>query len=259
MLVVSGRDQSLLFERSGQSRRTSVGPGGYGTKLALVGDFDGDGFADLLVEWERRYGRLGRSALKVVSLRDARVIAYWVLRLGSSGAYAIGNAGDFNGDGLGDVYVSDQDFYTQDRDRGRLRVYSGAPCAGTFQLVGQGGIHPSGEEVRLELFSGCPTLSTDLEFGVTSDLQLGQAFVLAGFSNTWWNALSLPFDLGVLGAPGNTVRVSADVSLGERYVVLSIPNDPLFVGNSLYFQGVVPSTANSLGLLLSNSLEVTIR
>ncbi len=87
-----------------------------------------------------------------------------------------------------------------------------------------------------------------------------------GFSNTLFGSLSLPFDLGLIGAPSCAQRVSLDVDLpltvdgdGVATLDLSIPDDLIFVGNSLYLQAVVLNpAANQLGAITSNGLRLRI-
>ena len=91
-------------------------------------------------------------------------------------------------------------------------------------------------------------------------------FMLVGASNTNWAAIKLPLDLGLLGAPGCKLLVSADVlvqlkgSGGTARFDLAIPGrDPWLLGKSLYLQGLVmDSKANPLGIALSNAGKATI-
>jgi hypothetical protein len=118
--------------------------------------------------------------------------------------------------------------------------------------------------------AGVPTLSalTYPTLGTTFTLQTanasqnaGGAFLMVGFSDTSWNGLPLPLSLTGFGMPGCTAFASPDSTLffpmsgGTGTVNLSLPNDPGFVGTSLYAQALVrdPGASNPLGAVVSNA------
>jgi hypothetical protein len=95
------------------------------------------------------------------------------------------------------------------------------------------------------------------------------ANLILGISNQTYSGLSLPFALGVIGAPGNTLYVSMDAILpftlkqsGSNYIAnlsYSIPKDPKLVGLSAFVQSYyADSTANGAGLVTSNAMQLTI-
>lgn len=89
---------------------------------------------------------------------------------------------------------------------------------------------------------------------------------LLGFSGSVWSGGALPFDLGLLGAPGCLLRTDAvamdavvtdaDGTASQSY---SLPNDPLLVGAVLYQQlAAYDPTVNALGFTVSNAGALTI-
>ena len=88
--------------------------------------------------------------------------------------------------------------------------------------------------------------------------------LMVGLSNTSWNGLPLPIDLGFIGAPGCAIRVSMDVMVvgqtsgPNMSVSFRIPNNPLFDGVSLYAQvGSFDPFANNFGFVTSNGRQGT--
>lgn len=87
------------------------------------------------------------------------------------------------------------------------------------------------------------------------------ALLLFGVSNRTWGSLSLPFDLGVIGAPGCPVLASGELALsvatrtdGRGTITLDIPNNIYMLGGRFYNQYlVVDPPANALGLAVSNA------
>lgn len=92
------------------------------------------------------------------------------------------------------------------------------------------------------------------------------ALLLLGASNTQWGGIPLPFDLGLIGAPGCSLLVSTDIQLltvtdpnGAAALRLALPTSRRFIGGTLYFQWVVVDpTANLAGLLTSRGLAATV-
>jgi hypothetical protein len=78
----------------------------------------------------------------------------------------------------------------------------------------------------------------------------GELCVFAsGFGNTQWNGVPLPFDLGVLGLPGCSLRVAADVldlrapSGGVASLAIALPATPSLAGTRLYHQAAALGTS----------------
>jgi hypothetical protein len=73
----------------------------------------------------------------------------------------------------------------------------------------------------------------------------------------------LPFNLGVVGAPGCTAYCSLDVTVGffprPNRATLPIPNVPALVNGVVYFQAyVVDARINALGIATSDLLTVKL-
>jgi len=98
--------------------------------------------------------------------------------------------------------------------------------------------------------------------------RLSRAFIYAGFSETRWSGLKLPFDLTPLGAPGCKIHTSLDVLLPvvpELTVAtgvvaaLDLPNLPSLVGKHFYLQAIALRVARTpLGIVTSSGLKVRI-
>jgi hypothetical protein len=89
-----------------------------------------------------------------------------------------------------------------------------------------------------------------------------------GFSDTSWSGLTLPFDLGLLGATGNTLYTGRTIELplptvasGSTYqgqINLPLPNITTFAGYKMFAQTwFADATANGLGIVASGALELT--
>jgi hypothetical protein len=94
------------------------------------------------------------------------------------------------------------------------------------------------------------------------------AAIFFGISDINWAGLTLPFDLGVIGAPGNTlytgraielplpVTVAKNGYIGALWVTL--PNNTSFSGYKMFAQAwFADANANSLGVVASSALELT--
>lgn len=114
--------------------------------------------------------------------------------------------------------------------------------------------------------SGLPHLGSNLTLRLSGARPGLPAFLMLGDSNTQWNGLPLPLDLGLIGAPGCSVLISGQVFVptvtdanGGAAMPLAIPNDGNLVGASVYFQWtVIDSEANALGLLTSGGKQVLV-
>jgi hypothetical protein len=82
-----------------------------------------------------------------------------------------------------------------------------------------------------------------------------------GLSNTSWNAIPLPLDLGPFGAPGCFLRVSGNLvgviatsSTGTGSLAFAIPSDGSLLGGTFWNQFLVnDGPANPLHFTTSNS------
>jgi hypothetical protein len=114
-----------------------------------------------------------------------------------------------------------------------------------------------------------PTLTSaeTPQIGNQFPVTLGQArpnapaLLLFGASNQSWSGLSLPFDLGALGATGCQTLASGELilpvttrSTGSATITFDIPSNIYILGGRFYNQfAVVDAAANRLGLALSNA------
>jgi hypothetical protein len=91
------------------------------------------------------------------------------------------------------------------------------------------------------------------------------AALAIGLGNTTYQGLPLPFDMGILGAPGCTIHVDMVVNLtrfltssGTASWSLPTPNDLSIDGVTFYAQAfMVDLFANNLGLISSNGVRTT--
>lgn len=90
-------------------------------------------------------------------------------------------------------------------------------------------------------------------------------FGLAGFSNTQWGSIPLPFDLTPIGMPGCQAFVDGQniVPLVNNFGLarwsIPIPYSPYLVGVDLYLQGLlVDPGVNAFGMVDSNALACRI-
>jgi hypothetical protein len=104
-----------------------AGSGRLGWCVNRAGDYDGDGYADLLVGANSdRYAYLFRGGAAMDSLADYSFISEgWGDRIG----YGLGPAGDFNGDGWDDIVIGAMHNDAAGYDAGRAYIYYGGPAA----------------------------------------------------------------------------------------------------------------------------------
>lgn len=180
-----------------------------------------------------------------------------------------GLAYDLGSDTIFLVCSNTDTLYTIDRVTGTATAVG---LVGASNLLGLAVIPHSGTYATFG--AGCPgTLGVPGNVGVVApaagqpmvasftNLPFDLAVVLVGFSNTFATGFGpLPIDLGVLGAPGCTGRVSPDQSyfvVGSGNVAqlnLTIPDDPaLFVGFDFFTQALVFDNVNAFGFTLSDA------
>ncbi len=125
--------------------------------------------------------------------------------------------------------------------------FFGTGCAGSL---------PTGRQT----ITSAPRVGGSLSLSF-DNLPSSLTLVMLGFSNT--NAPGfgpLPIDLTGIGMTGCTARVSPDLTFftlgasNSASLLLSIPNDPFFVGTPIYTQALTPDAAGNLfGWVLSDA------
>ncbi|MBK8979167.1 MAG: hypothetical protein IPM29_25000 [Planctomycetes bacterium] len=135
------------------------------------------------------------------------------------------------------------------------------PTSSGYAPFGRGCAGSNGTPTLASMGGGAPTLGQQFVVQVSNLPLNGSAFFLGfGSSSSQWPGLGrLPFDLGVIGAPGCLVLCTAEVmgvggvTGGMGSFSFTIPNDPRLSGLAFYNQAYVPDmAANQLGLTLSN-------
>jgi hypothetical protein len=129
--VLSGRDGGLLYTFSGDS------PGDFfGSAVAIAGDVDADGHADLIVG---AYRDAGFGTARVFSGRDGTEI--YLLLGGPTAGYfgwSVAGAGDVNADSFDDVIVGAPVDSTVAPDAGAAYIFSGRDGALLYAVYGDG-------------------------------------------------------------------------------------------------------------------------
>ncbi len=118
--VVSGVDGAVLYVFNGTS---SVDL--FGTSVGGAGDFNGDGYADIVVGMPLEdNGAPNTGTVQVFSGADGSILAQ--VDGSNSGDFlgaATASAGDFNGDGFGDIVIGNSLNDTNGADAGQARVF----------------------------------------------------------------------------------------------------------------------------------------
>lgn len=143
--------------------------------------------------------------------------------------------------------------------------YSGAGNnVGTYGVYGDGCV---GSNALVPTLSGTPPLINNPYTVTVTNLPSSApvGFVTLGFSKSAWAGGALPFDLGVLNAPGCSLLCDIQAAIGTANIggsmtlTLGIPNSTNLLWFKIYNQGIVADiTANGLGLTFSNGGEGVI-
>jgi len=136
---------------------------------------------------------------------------------------------------------------------------SGANNPGSSDLTA-GTVSSVGELKGLKLAASArPVINTSLTF-TTSNIPASTAFTLYVLSV---GQINPGVDLGIIGAPGCNAYIQLPEVLSNFQIggptattVVSIPNDPFFVGQSFYSQAIgLDATANAAGITSSSAVS----
>ncbi len=137
-----------------------------------------------------------------------------------------------------------------------------AGCGGSFTTFGTGGKDSTGAVVKA-MFSGCPTLGSTIKLGAQYGANALMS-VTVGLSDKTWTSLglALPYDMALMGAPGNHIYSDPLVILARQAmgtIQATIPMDPTLKGFTFFSQTVVfDRNANSTGLVTGPGVRVKI-
>lgn len=108
--------------------------------------------------------------------------------------------------------------------------------------------------------AGVPRIGTTIAFGV-ANTAAATGLLFAGLSNTSWNGVPLPLDLGSVGAPGCFAHVAPDFLLhagAPGPVPVFIPVDPLLNGIVLHLQWALLADLSGPALATTQGATVTV-
>ena len=136
----SGADSQLLFTVPGQAAGDR-----FGTSVALVGDLDADGLADLVVGAPMSDAAAADGGqVRALSGLDGSVLLTWSGELpGIQLGRSVAGAGDVDGDGVGDVVVGVPRADTPLTNAGEARVFSGGTGALLWTLTSSDAAFPA--------------------------------------------------------------------------------------------------------------------
>lgn len=136
-----------------------------------------------------------------------------------------------------------------------------------FALFGRECANALGAGPRMDM-SGLPKVGSTFTLQLRAGEPAGFAVPWVGFSDVSWGGVGpLPFDLAPLGAPTCRVLVAPDVIQGVTTVAadgrasaaIALPANPGIVGFRIFAQWAASTTANALGLSLSDAVAIQIR
>jgi hypothetical protein len=140
-------------------------------------------------------------------------------------------------------------------------------CTSEQRMYGPPGCGPGGRLLRAD------ALTTQVLWGKPFALRVFDAapnaptsLFLGSIESGWWNGLQIPFDLGVVGAPGCSLSIDAlfvrgalaDAS-GIALYSFTLPAVPALRGEWVRFQGLaLDAQANPLGLVTSQPAKIQV-
>ncbi len=252
--VHSGLDGSLLHAFSG----FSIGDQ-FGNCVHGAGDTNGDGVPDLVIgaTLAQPVGENSGSSY-VFSGADGSLL----LQMDGMAAEdylggSVSFAGDVNGDGRADVIVGARLSDLGAVDGGAAWVLSGRPFVESYGAGCSGAVASA---------SGVPAVGSSFTLELDAAVAV-PALLFLGASDTTWNGLSLPLDLGPLGAPGCSLLTGPQAMVangtditGHAGQSVFIPAEAGLIGRTVYAQwATMDAAANPFGAAFSNGLAVTLQ
>ncbi|MCC6669979.1 MAG: serine hydrolase [Planctomycetes bacterium] len=151
----------------------------------------------------------------------------------------------------------------RDEVRAALQTWVGVTF-GSFTSFGSGCQGSGGVPVQSTV--GNPTIGQLATYRLFHGPAARPVTMFVGASKTQWNALALPLSLAAFGAPGCSLRVSPDVSLGlatngagQATLPLVFPNQPALIGASFHSQFLcLDPGVNQLGLTTSDGVTTLL-
>lgn len=160
-----------------------------------------------------------------------------------------------------------------DTNRERVVVFGGQRVAGftgetweystsapaSYTPFGVGCPRSAGVPALRTVQGSRPWIAEPFRLEVTPIPDSNAAIGLIGVSSVAWGTLTLPLDLGVIGAPGCSIYTSVELSLqligaaGVAPWTLPIPNLATLVGQSLFMQAIVIDPAVQAGFVVSDA------
>lgn len=190
--ALSGLTGAVVFNRP----FTAASAPGFFSRIHAAGDVDRDGYPDYAVS------DVGTTLLeiRVFSGKNGSVISAVHPPTGQSFQDDFDTSGDFDGDGIHDLLVG---------AAGGRQVYIYSLIPPGVSYFGVGG--PANGQTLPEIGVG-GSLSPGQTFTINVRGVVPNAFsvLLIGLSDDFWNGQALPFDLGIVGLPGQQLYVSAD-------------------------------------------------
>ncbi len=256
--VFSGADGSILYTWYGDAAGDK-----FGWAVRNAGDVDGDGLGDLIVGGHLNdTNGTDAGMARIYSGADGSVIStLYGQTAGDWFGFAVGSAGDVDGDGYGDVIIGATfDDSPTVMSCGSWRVYSfgGAGTPPRSFVRGSGCRGSDGNQPRIDLYGRAA-----LGQGYTAKLRgaLPNSIAVLVFGAQWDQPIgpAAP-DCVVYPTPLDLKLAMSDANgLSELTPVPQIPSDPALIGAELHHQWVVlDAAANPLGVSGSNDLVVIV-
>jgi hypothetical protein len=244
--VSSGANGSLLLTISGTTTNDS-----FGRSLAGVGDVNSDGIPDLAVGVPLS-GNIGEA--RIYSGGSGALLFTFP---GSTGeqwfGFAVAGPGDLNDDGFPELVATNPYFPAGGLwQAGQVRVFSIAGIPFGSALFGAGCPGSGGIVPLLRTAGGPATSAGSPAFAILFSKALGgaPALLVLGTSFQSWIGTPLPLNLGMLGMPGCSLLVSADVLIststsgsgpgaGAASLPMPVPTSPSLAFTFVHLQGYV--------------------